>query len=372
MFNELAAESTLKFVSKAKSLAKEVKANLGLGEPDKAPPQPLLELLKESMKVKPTYVPSAGLPEAREAVAEWLSRRYGAEVSPKEVMITPSGKAALFLTLSYASEKYRSASLYDPTYYSYEPVLKAWGVSVRKIPMVKKENSYEFPDHELTKEILVLNSPANPTGAVLGERTLGLLERARERGALVISDEPYDVFVYEGKHYSVLQYDKWRDVAIFVYSFSKILCVPGWRLGAIVAPEEVIRKLSAAASNVYGCACKWEQLALARYLKEYPDDLERHVREMVEDYSKRRGLVAEKLRGVAKFLGIGKGAFYAFPEFERDGEELALELAKRGVIAIPGSIFSERARNNLRISYSAPIKELEYGLDVLREVVGEG
>ena len=370
MFNELAAESTLKFVAKARSLAKEVKANLGLGEPDKSPPQALLELLKESMNVKPTYVPSAGLPEAREAVAEWLSDRYKIEIDKNEVMITPSGKAALFLALLYASDRYNSALLYDPTYYSYEPVLKAAGVSLRKVTMVRSGTGYEFPETELKKEIVVLNSPANPTGAVLGERIFGVLDKAIEKGALVVSDEAYDVFVYEGKHVSVLEHEKWREASLFVYSFSKVLCVPGWRLGAVVAREEIIRKLSAAASNVYGCACKWEQMALARFLREHRRELEAHVREMVSDYSKRREIVLKKLEGVAEFPGVGKGAFYAFPEFKVDAEELALELARRGVIAVPGTIFSEAfGKKSLRISFSAPLEELELGLETLREVV---
>jgi len=372
LFSDLTAESTLKFVAKAKSLAKEVKANLGLGEPDKPPPRALVELLKDSTKLKPTYTPSGGLKEAREAVAEWLSKRYGADVGPEEVMITPSGKAALFLALSYASTRYSSAKLFDPTYYSYEPVLKAWGVSVEKVGMIKGELSYEFPEIEVGREVVVVNTPANPTGAVLGERLLDLVGMAAERGGLVVSDEPYDVFVYEGKHYSVLQHEKWREAAIYVYSFSKILSVPGWRLGALVAEKEVIKKLSAAASNVYGCPCKWEQVALARYLREHPEDLERHVSDMVSEYSRRRDMVVRELEGVASFVGVGRGSFYAFPEFEADGEELALELAKRGVIVIPGSVFSPGARRNLRISYSAPLEELRLGLGILKEVVKEG
>ena len=370
MFEDLAKESTLRFVAKAKSLAREVKANLGLGEPDKSPPKKLVELLFEYSKARPSYTPPAGLKEAREAVAEWLSYRYKVEVSPEEVMITPSGKAALFLALGYSSTLYNSALLFDPTYYSYEPVLRTFGVSIRKVKMVRSGASYEFPEVSVGKEVVVLNSPSNPTGSLLGERVLELLEEASRRGGLVVSDEAYDVFVYEGRHVSVLEYERWRDAAMFVYSFSKVLCVPGWRLGAIVAKEEIIKKLAAAASNVYGCACKWEQLALSDYLKNYRKDLENHINEMVREYSSRRELVLKKLEGVATFPGVGKGAFYAFPEFPVSSEELALELAKRGVIAVPGTVFSEAYGNkSLRLSFSASLKELELGLDVIREVI---
>ncbi|ABU81589.1 pyridoxal phosphate-dependent aminotransferase [Ignicoccus hospitalis] len=370
-FEDLTAESTLKFVSKAKSMAREIRANLGLGEPDKRPPRKLVELLQEASRVKPTYSPPVGLPEAREAVAEWLSGRYGLDISPKEVMITPSGKAALFLALGYASTRYSSSLLFDPTYYSYEPVLRAFGVKVKKVKMLRDENSYVFPEVELGKEIVVLNSPSNPTGAVLGARTLEYVDEALRTGALIVSDEVYDVFVYGRRHVSVLEHERWRDAAIFIYSFSKVLCVPGWRLGAVVAREEVIEKLAAAASNVYGCACKWEQIALAEYLKNYKNDLENHIKNMVEDYSRRREFLLKELKEVASFPGVGEGTFYAFPEFPKDADELALELAKRGVIAVPGTVFSEAfGKRSLRLSFSAPLEELRVGLETIKEVLG--
>ncbi len=375
MFDALAAGSTLRFVAKAKRLAKNVRANLGLGEPDKNPPKRLLEHLLHSMQEKPTYTPSAGLMEARKAVAEWLSSRYSTEVAPEEVMITPSGKAALYLALLYASSLKDKAVLHDPTYYSYEPVLRSASLKIKKVRMERDEDTYVFPEEFVNAEresVIVVNSPSNPTGAVLGERMLELIDNALKKDSLVISDEAYDVFVYEGQHVSLLQHERWREAGLFVYSFSKVLCVPGWRLGAIVAREDIIRKLSSAASNVYGCPCKWEQLALARYLSEDSKDLEEHVKRMVEDYSKRRETVRSKLKDIAIFTGLGPGAFYAFPEFERDGEELALEAAKRGVIVIPGSIFSETyGKRSLRISYSAPPSELEEGLKVLKELLEE-
>ncbi|UXD22267.1 hypothetical protein IPA_03075 [Ignicoccus pacificus DSM 13166] len=369
----MASSSTLGFVAKAKKLAPSIEANLGLGEPDKNPPKELVQALIEATKVKPTYTPSAGLPETRKAVAEWLSKRYDVEIAPEEVLITPSGKAALYLALLYFGKG--EGVLLDPTYYSYEPVLKSIGVEVKKVPMKRGREGYDFPEN-LPEEvpergIMVINSPSNPTGSLIGDLMFDLAERALERGSSIVSDEPYDVFVYEGKHVSLLNFEKWREVGAFVYSFSKVLCVPGWRLGAIVAKEEVVKKLSAAASNVYGCPCKWEQIALAEVL-QMDDVVENHVREMVEEYAKRRHIVKEMLSDVAEFLGIGGGAFYAFPSFGIDSEKLALKLAEKGVITIPGKVFSEKyGWDSLRISYSAPLNELSYGLEAIAEAVRE-
>ena len=373
LIDELAASSTLSFVSKLKKVAPKIDADLGLGEPDKSPPKELVQALIEATKVKPSYTPSAGLPEARKAVAEWLSKRYDTEISPEEVMITPSGKAALFLTLLYYGK--REALLTDPTYYSYEPVLRSVGVKVKKVPMEREGEEYAFPK-SLPSEVpqggvVVINSPSNPTGSVIGNEMLEVIDSALERNSHVVSDEAYDVFVYEGKHVSILNHEKWREAGAFVYSFSKVLCVPGWRLGAIVAKKEVIRKLTAAASNVYGCPCKWEQIALSKVL-EMDDVLRSHIEEMVEEYSKRRNIVREMLSDVVEFLGVGRGAFYAFPSFGVDAEKLALKLAKRGVIAIPGKVFSEKyGRDSLRISFSAPLNELSYGLEAIGEAVRE-
>jgi len=346
---------------------------LGLGEPDKLPPEELVQALIKATKVKPTYTPSAGLPELRKALSEWISGRYDVEISPREVMITPSGKAALYLAILYFGKG--RGLVTDPTYYSYEPVMRSLGMEVEKIPLVRKGDAYEFPENlpESVPEggLAVLNSPSNPTGSLLGSLMLDTVERALEKKASIVSDEVYDVFIYEGEHVSMLKHPRWRDVGAFVYSFSKVLCVPGWRLGALIAREEVIKKLSAASSNIYGCPCKWEQIAITEILS-MPDVIERHVERMVSDYSKRRKIVRDVLSGTAIFMGLGKGAFYAFPSFGVDSERLALELAKRGVITIPGKMFSERyGWDSLRISFSAPISELSYGLETIVEVVNE-
>ncbi len=361
------------FVSKAKKLAERIEANLGLGEPDKDPPEELIEAIIKATKAKPTYSPPAGLPELRQAFAEWISERYDVEISSDEVMITPSGKAALYLSLLYFGKG--KALLLDPTYYSYEPVLKSQGIPVEKKPMVREGTSYSFPpdlaDSLPENGIVVINTPSNPTGSVLGAQMFEVVERALERNTSIISDEVYDVFVYEGEHVSLLKHYKWREVGAFVYSFSKVLCVPGWRIGAIIARKEVIKKLTAAASNVYGCPCKWEQIAISEILN-MPDVVEKHVKSMVEEYSNRRKIVKDLLEDVVTFLGLGEGAFYSFPSFGVDSEKLALELAKRGVIAIPGKVFSERfGKDALRISFSAPMAELSYGLETIREVVME-
>ena len=174
MIEALSTDSTLRFVSTAKKLAPQIRANLGLGEPDKYPPPSLVRELVEQTKFKPTYTPSGGLWELREAFAQWLNERYSTDVRPEEVMITPSGKAALYLAFLYMSTKVSSALVFDPYYYSYIPVLRSLSINVRTIPLVKGEVGYDFPqnveDRIGEKELVVLNTPSNPTGSVLGDK----------------------------------------------------------------------------------------------------------------------------------------------------------------------------------------------------------
>ncbi len=373
MIEALSTDSTLRFVSTAKKLAPQIRANLGLGEPDKYPPPSLVRELVEQTKFKPTYTPSGGLWELREAFAQWLNERYSTDVRPEEVMITPSGKAALYLAFLYMSTKVSSALVFDPYYYSYIPVLRSLSINVRTIPLVKGEVGYDFPqnveDRIGEKELVVLNTPSNPTGSVLGDKIYDISKALDEKDSFIISDEVYDVFVYDGRHVSLLETKNWRERGIMVYSFSKVLCVPGWRLGALVANEDTIKKLVRVASNVYGCPCNWEQRAVARFLTDYAEELHNHINGMIKEYSIRRNEVLKMLKEAGAYPGIGAGAFYAFPSFGVNSEELALEAAKRGVIVIPGTIFSDvYGKDSLRISFSAPLEEVEYGIKVLSDL----
>ena len=288
-------------------------------------------------------------------------------------MITPSGKAALYLAFLYMSKKVRSALLFDPYYYSYPPVLKSLSIDVRYAPLVKNDIGYVFPK-ELDRYIgvnnlVVLNTPSNPTGSSLGERMYDLMDIINAKDSYIISDEVYDVFMYEGKHISILQTEYWRERGIMVYSFSKVLCIPGWRLSILVANREVIKTLTTVASNIYGCPCNWEQRAVAKFLLYHKEELKEHVMSMVKEYSRRRKRVLNLLKEVGVFPGIGAGAFYAFPSFGVDSEKLSLEAAKKGVIVIPGTIFSKTyGKESVRISFSAPLEEVEYGIKILNEL----
>ncbi len=366
MIEHLTGASTLGLSSKLKEVAKRkygrIIADLSLGEPGATPPRELFEGLPLYQRMR--YSPPAGVNELREAVAEMFSKY---DVKPEEVMITVGGKSALFLAFMYLVRNGTKVIIPEPYYYSYVTVSKALGGRVKLIKMRVEKGTFKFDVGEIINEIerdsvIVINSPHNPTGAII-EGLRDVVEEAERKGARIISDEVYDVFVYEGKHESLLEHSK----SFFVYSFSKCLAVPGWRIGVLIAEKEIIERLKSAAANIYGSPPLMEQVAIARAIKE--GTLHKFSNELKERLYKKREKVKEKLSRLFEVHGVGPGAFYAFPLVERDGMELAERLAERGVIVSPGFIFGEDFRNAIRLSYAAPEEQIEEGLRALEEVI---
>ncbi len=366
MIEHLTGASTLGLSSKLREIANKkaggVKADLSLGEPGAVPPKELFEWLPLNQRMR--YSPPAGIPELREAVAE-LFGKY--DVRPDEVMITVGGKSALYFAFMYLVREGTKVIVPEPYYYSYVTVARSFGGKVKLVRMKTKGGSFEFDVDSIINEIeegsvVVINSPHNPTGAII-RGMKEVVEEAQRKGASVISDEVYDVFVYEGKHESLLEYAK----SFMVYSFSKCLAVPGWRIGVLIAEREIIEKLKSVAANVYGSPPLMEQYAIARAIRE--GVLQKFSGELKEELSKKREMVRERLSKLFEIHGVGPGAFYAFPIVNRDGMELAKALAERGVIVSPGFIFGEDFKNAIRLSYAAPKEQLEEGLKILEEVI---
>ncbi len=209
---------------------------------------------------------------------------------------------------------------------------------------------------------IVVNSPANPTGSVMDEATYrAIVDIAVDNDLLVISDEVNDNFIYEGRHRSFLNL---LDRSVVVQSFSKSLAMTGWRIGYMVANEEMMPYLSKMQYYLTACPATPMQHAVLAALPH----VDEFTQKMVGMFDRRRRLIVDRLNDIDGIsCPMPKGAFYAFPSFKFDmtSEELATMLVSAGVICSPGSAFGSKGEGHIRFSYAASEQDIERGMDIV-------
>ncbi|MEM4035051.1 MAG: pyridoxal phosphate-dependent aminotransferase [Fervidicoccaceae archaeon] len=384
LLEEVQGEQVHYYAAKARELERRrgVRViNFGVGQPDLDTPEHIKDEAKRALDAGFTgYTDAAGIRELREAIADYLRERTGADVRPDEVVVTTGGKTAIFMALAAAARPGSEVVIVEPAYYAYPQVVKFLGArpvyaSMRWSP----GRGHEFDVDEIARLIgertsaVVLNSPHNPTGAVLEQRAMEeIVEEASRVGAAVISDEVYEWFVYEGSFASVLETSGWRDSAILVQSFSKTFRMTGWRLGYVVARRDVAEKLVNLAVTLYTCAPSFVQKAGVAALRGGLEEVE----EMVRLFDERRRLAVELLRGVPGLeVPEPRGAFYVFPRAVRLLEASGLDerafaerlLEEEGVLVTPGTVFPKEAgRGFVRLSYAMKKDLIVEGISRLR------
>ena len=329
--------------------------HLEVGEPDFDTPACIKAAALEALQAGRThYTQALGLPELREAIAEHYRERYGVRVSPAQILVTAGTSPALMLLFSAVLEPGDEVIITDPYYACYPSFIRFAGgrpVTVRVDPA----EGYQLEPARVraalsprTKAILI-NSPANPTGAVLSAETLKALA---ELGPLVVSDEIYHGLTYVGEERTILEFS---DRAVVLNGFSKRYAMTGWRLGFVILPADLVRPMEVMAQNFFISASDFVQHAGIAALRKAGPDAER----MRQVYARRRRYLVSALRE----LGFGvpvepAGAFYVLADARRWGEN-SLELARRilrgaHVAVTPGVDFGPAAEGHLRFSYTAP------------------
>lgn len=329
--------------------------HLEVGEPDFDTPECIKAAAVEALRAGRThYTQALGLPELREAIAEHYRERYGVRVSPGQILVTAGTSPALMLLFSAILEPGDEVVITDPYYACYPSFIRFAGgrpVTVRVDPA----DGYQLDPDRVRAAItprtraILINSPANPTGAVL---TAGTLRALADLGPLVVSDEIYHGLTYVGEEHSVLEFS---ERAVVLNGFSKRYAMTGWRLGFIIVPAELVRPLEVMAQNFFISAADFVQHAGLAALRQAGPDVER----MRRIYDRRRRYTVSALRE----LGFGvpvepAGAFYVLADARRWGEN-SLELARRilrgaHVAVTPGVDFGPGAEGHLRFSYTAP------------------
>lgn len=345
--------------------------NLGIGEPDFHTPRPIVdEAYKHLLNGKTHYSANAGDIGTREAVAGFLTR-YGLSYDPKtEIIMTPGGMGALSLALLCLLAPGDEVLIQDPQWLNYNSQVKFCGGTPVPVP-VYEEDAFALKVEELEKavtaktKILMVNSPNNPTGAVIPKEQLqAIADFAVKHDLLVISDEVYSELLYDGNtHCSIASFPGMKERTLVINSFSKPFAMTGWRLGYTAGPQVIIKKMTVLQENVSACASMPAQ-AVAKFTLETLTGLA----EMKEQYEKRRILMWEGLNQIDGISCIKPvGAFYLFPNISSFGlssEEFALRLMQEGkVTTIPGSAFGAHGEGYLRVSYANTVENLEKALE---------
>jgi aspartate/methionine/tyrosine aminotransferase len=362
--SRLGTESAFEVLARAKALEAKGRSviNLGIGQPDFLTPSHIVEAAVKALRDgHHGYTPANGIPQLREAVAADLHRRHGVTVDPGCVLIVPGGKVTMFFAILMFGEAGAEIMYPNPGFPIYESAINFSGAKAVPIPLLEK-NGFAFSAEDVLSRItprtrlIIINSPANPTGGVVPRAEWDRLVAGLEKfpNVAVMSDEIYSQMVYDGReHVTLLGYEGMRQRTILLDGWSKTYAMTGWRLGFSVWPKALIEQATRLAINCHSCVNAPSQFAGIAAL-EGPQD---EALKMVEAFDARRKVVVEELNTLPGVSCVEPGgAFYAFPNISRTGLK-AKEFERRlleeaGVATVAGTSFGSYGEGYLRLSYA--------------------
>ncbi len=378
-FDRIGEENAFAVLARATQLAAQGRdiINLGIGQPDFRTPDFIVEAAVKALRDgHHGYTPSVGIQPLREAVAADLHTRFGASVSPDSVMIFPGGKPTMFMSILMFGEPGADILYPDPGFPIYRSMIEFTGARPIPVP-IREQNYFAFSAEETLSlitpqtRLLILNSPANPTGGVTPKIEVDKLVAGLDRypDVAVMSDEIYDHMLYDGEtHVCLLNYPSIRDRLILLNGWSKTYAMTGWRLGYAVWPAKLYDLARKLAVNLHSCVNAPAQYAGLAALTGPQDE----VTKMVAEFDKRRKVVVE---GLNRLPGLScatpKGAFYAFPNIKRTcwkAKPLASALLEdSGVALIGGPDFGVLGEGYVRVSYANSTENILRALNRIGE-----
>jgi len=377
--SRLGTESAFEVLARAKALEASGRdiINLGIGAPDFRTPENVVEAGRKALADGYHYYTSAkGLPELRQAVADDVEARRGVRVSPDRIMIVPGGKPTMTFAIQMLGERGREILYPNPGFPIYESMIEFSGATAVPIEL-REERGFEFdPEEVLAKvnertSLIIVNTPANPTGGVIGKEALDRLVAGLERHphVAVLADEIYARMVYgSAEHRSLLGYESIRDRLILLDGWSKTYSMTGWRLGFGIWPENLIAHAERMQINSNSCPSAPVQVAGIEALRGPQDAVEA----MVRAFDERRAAIVGELNGLPGFTCVKpKGAFYAFPNIGGTGMSArALQdqlLNEAGVATVAGTAFGALGEGYLRFSYASSLESIREAMRRVRE-----
>ncbi len=379
--SRLGTESAFEVLARAKALEAQGKdiINLGIGAPDFRTPDNVVEAGCKALKDGyHFYTPAKGLAEVRQAVVEDVRFYRGVEIDPDCVQIVPGGKPTMFFAIQMFSEPGCEILYPNPGFPIYESMIEFSGAKAVPIELLEEKGFGFDPEEVLAKisartRLLIVNTPANPTGGVVPKEELDRLAKGLEEHphVAVLSDEIYARMTYDGlEHTSLLGYEGIRDRVIVLDGWSKTYSMTGWRLGYGIWPRELIDNAERLQINSNSCASAPVQIAGIEALRG-PQGA---VDEMMKAFDERRKVIVEGLNDIPGFSCVmPRGAFYAFPNVTGTGiDSKLLEerlLYEAGVAVLCGTSFGHLGEGYLRFSYAASTEDIREALGRVRRLL---
>ncbi len=338
-----------------------------VGQPDLSPPLGVIEASKDAIeRLNFEYTPSKGLVELREKIAKHYLKSYSIDIDIERILITPGTSTAFMMAYLLTLESGDSIAMSDPSY----PCYKNFAYMVDAKPLAipcGKEDGYLLTPEMLDKKdfkVLHISSPSNPTGRIYDKNTLKVLSKyCKDRNITLISDELYHGLVYDTQECCALEFD---DEAIVINGFSKYYCMPGFRIGWIIVPRNLVRYAEIIAQNLYISAPTISQYAA---IKAFDYDYLRNIRDI---FRQRRDYLYSELKDIFTIDAKPEGAFYLWCDISRysnDSISFAKDMLKSIHVAVtPGIDFGKfKTDRYIRFAYTRDITHMKEGIDRIKE-----
>jgi aspartate/methionine/tyrosine aminotransferase len=375
----LGTETAFEVLARARRLEAQGKhiVHLEIGEPDFDTPPHITEAGIKAMRDGYThYTPAAGIPEARQAVADYMSRTRGVTFEANQVVIVPGSKNVLLFAMLALVNPGDEVIYPDPGYPIYESIAKFIGATLKPIRL-REDHDFRFDLDEFRSlvgprtRMVILNSPHNPCGSILERADMeAIAEIVLGSNAYVFTDEIYSRILYEGTPFSIASVPGMRERTVILDGLSKTYAMTGWRIGFGVMRTDLVDKMSQLMINSSSCAAGFSQIATIAALSGPQDSVDR----MVSEFRARRQVIVDELNHIdGVSCRLPKGAFYAFPNVsavDTDAKRLATFLLDEGGVAcLSGTSFGDGGRGYLRFSYANSQDNIREGMRRVREAL---
>ena len=340
--------------------------NLGIGEPDFNVPENIKKAMIKSINENYThYSSNKGYIELREEISKKFKKDNCISADPENIIVTVGASEALYMCAQAFIEKEDEVILPNPSFLSYEACVK---LSEGKIIPIdcKMENEFKLKADDVSEKItrktkaIILNSPSNPTGAVMEKEDIkAIAELSMDNDFLIISDEIYEKIIYDKKHYSP---GKWSENVITLNGFSKTYAMTGLRIGYLTANDYLCEELLKIHQYNIACANTTSQKGAYEALTGPQNEVEK----MINEFKRRRDLIITRLNEIGYETVNAEGAFYVFPRIE--DEDFVKKAAKAGVITVPGLAFGSNGENHVRMSYANSYENISKAMDIIEEL----
>jgi aspartate/methionine/tyrosine aminotransferase len=369
----LGTETAFEVLSKARALERQGKdiVHLEIGEPDFDTPANVVEAAVDALHKGWThYGPSAGLPELRQAIAEYVSRTRGVPVPSDEVVVVPGGKPIIFFLILALIDAGDEVLYPNPGFPIYESMIRYVGGEAMPIRL-REERDFGFDVDELASlindktRLIIINSPQNPTGGVLSRQEIhDIADAIGDRNIMVLSDEIYSRLLFEGEHFSIMSVPGFKERTVLLDGFSKTYAMTGWRMGYGVMRPDLAVHVTRLMTNSNSCTASFTQVAGIEALRGDQSSVDR----MRDEFKRRRDVFVAGLNKIKGFsCRMPKGAFYVFPNVTKTGwpsKKLANALLEEaGVACLSGTSFGDFGEGYLRFSVANSLENLNKALN---------